>query len=107
MYVRNYYGNVPIVGGVVGSIVGGGKVGVPGTCKSKSLSLNNCNLLCFSNTGDTIQWIKTKVVTYWSFIEKTSVKQSIKCKVCSNFQMQMYPSVEASGGQEQYYIRSS
>ena len=39
--------------------------------------------------------------------KNTSVKQSIKCKVCSNFQMQMYPLVEASGGQEQYYVRLS
>ena len=112
----------------------------------------------------------------WSFIEKTSVKQSIKCKVCPNFQMsflhlsqtdlevssdrvvvyhvsltlcqllgqddlqsdvppgrgiwwprlvlhhvsltfvslwvrltfsQMYPQVEASGGQDRYYVRSA
>ena len=27
----------------------------------------------------------------WSFVEKTSVKRSMKRKVCSNFQMQMYP----------------
>ena len=26
----------------------------------------------------------------WSFIEKTSVKQSMKCKVCSNFQMSCF-----------------
>ena len=45
------------------------------------------------------------VIVYWSFIEKTSVKQSMKCKVCSNFQMQMYPPVESSSGQGQYYIR--
>ena len=41
-------------------------------------------------------------VIYWSFVEKTSVKQSIKCKGCSNFQMsflhlgQTDPPVEAS-----------
>ena len=44
---------------------------------------------------------------YWFFVEKTSVKQSMKCKVCSNFQMQMYLPVEASSGQEQYFIRSA
>ena len=49
----------------------------------------------------------------WSCIEKTSVKQDLKCKVCSNFQMsflhlsQMDPLVEASSGQEQYCIRSA
>ena len=37
------------------------------------------------------------IIIYWSFVENTSVKQSMKCKVCSNFQMsflhlsQMYP----------------
>ena len=49
---------------------------------------------------------------HWSFIEKTSVKQSMKYKVCSNFQMYLIcltdvPPVEASSGQEQYYIRSA
>ena len=48
---------------------------------------------------------------YWSFIEKTSVKQSIKQQVCSNFQMmctdQMYPPVLTSGGQEQSYKRTA
>ena len=34
-----------------------------GGCESLS-SKNNCELLCFSNTGDTIQWIETKIVTY-------------------------------------------
>ena len=44
----------------------------------------------------------------WAFIEKTSVRQSMKHKVCSNFQMsflhlsQMDPQVEASHGQEWY-----
>ena len=43
-----------------------------------------------------------------SFIEKTSVKQSMKHKMCSNFQMsflhlsQMDSPVEASSGQEWY-----
>ena len=40
--------------------------------------------------------------TYWSFVEKTSVKQDPKPKVCSNFQMsflhlsQTDPLIEAS-----------
>ena len=48
------------------------------------------------------------IEAYWSFVEKTSVKQSMKCKVYSNFQMsflhlsQMGAPVEASGGQDQY-----
>ena len=50
-------------------------------------------------------------ITCWSFIEKTSVKQSIKQQVCSNFQTmftdQMYPLVEASGNVQEYYVRSS
>ena len=46
------------------------------------------------------QWclIKTQMLWwwfYWSFVEKTSVKQSIKQQVCSNYQMmctdQIYP----------------
>ena len=77
---------------------------------------------------------------YWSFIEKTCVKQSIKLKWDQNFRWnippsrciwwsrrvlhkvnltfcrmqlrsadhsQMYPLVEASGSQDQYYIRST
>ena len=42
---------------------------------------------------------------YWSFLENTSVKQSMKHKVCSNFQRsflhlsQMDPLIEASSGQ--------
>ena len=50
---------------------------------------------------------------YWSFVEKTSAKQSMECKVFSNFQMsflhlsQMDPLVEVSSGQEWYYIRSA
>ena len=32
MYVRDHYGNVPIIGGVAASIVvGGSRLGVPGT----------------------------------------------------------------------------
>ena len=39
---------------------------------------------------------------HWSLVEKTSVKKSIKCKVCSNFQMSFLhldgpPVVEAAG----------
>ena len=50
---------------------------------------------------------------YWYFVEKTSVKQSMKRKVYSNFQMsflhlsQTDPLAEASGGNDQYYVRSS
>ena len=29
----------------------------------------------------------TVYLSFWSFIEKTSEKQDLKCKVCSNFQM--------------------
>ena len=42
------------------------------------------------------------MIFHWSFIEKTPMKQAMKCKVCSIFQM--YTLVEASSGQEQYYI---
>ena len=58
-------------------------------------------------------WGISFIPHYWYFIEKPSVKQSMKCKVCSNFQMsffhlsQMDPPVEASGGQDQYKVRSS
>ena len=31
--------------------------------------------------------LKEHLAFYWSFVEKTSVKQSMKCKVSSNFQM--------------------
>ena len=57
--------------------------------------------------GDVYTQVVIIYATYWSFVEKTSVKQSMKRKVCSNFQVQMYPPVEASGGQEQNYVRSA
>ena len=31
---------------------------------SESLSVEYCDLFCVSNSGDTTQWIKTKIVTY-------------------------------------------
>ena len=50
---------------------------------------------------------------YWSFVEKTSVKQSVKCKVCSNLQVffshlviQTAPIVKVSG-QVDIFVRSS
>ena len=55
----------------------------------------------------------TRRLSCWSFVEKTSVKQSMNRKACSNFQMSflhlshMYPPVEASSAQEQYYVRSA
>ena len=72
-------------------------------------SLQKLNQCCRKRTLKLTVTSLTKIqfLPCCSFIEKTSVKQSMKCKVCSNFQMQMYPPVEASGGQEQYYIRSS
>ena len=44
------------------------------------------NIVSFSLNVKLQKWMS---YLHWSFIEKTSVKQSMKCKVCSNFQM--YP----------------
>ena len=64
--------------------------------------------LCVTSTF----WIMM-VFSWWSFIEKTSVKQSMTCKVWSNVWMsflhlgQMDPLLQTSGGQEQCYVRST
>ena len=55
---------------------------------------------------------ESHVVSHWSFIEKTSVKQdpNLKCVQilgCPFALKSDVPPVEASSGQEQYYIRSS
>ena len=34
---------------------------------------------------ETIMWVNK--CTFWSSVEKTSMKQSLKCKISSNFQM--------------------
>ena len=71
-------------------------------CKDLSLK-GKCNILvgadimcikwftliyCLETTVHTTTTLCTvDLMVYWSFIEKTSVKQSMKYKVCSNFQM--------------------
>ena len=48
---------------------------------------------------------------YWSFIEKTSVKQELKCKVCSKFQITFLHSLRWTPigealGQVDIFVRS-
>ena len=52
--------------------------------------------------------LKCASVAHWSFVEKTSVMRETQTQnEFKKKQMEMYSPVEASGGQEQYYIRSS
>ena len=45
--------------------------------------MNNCNLLCFSNTGDTVQWIQTKMVTCNMVILKNRIDYfSVETSFC-------------------------
>ena len=52
----------------------------------KSLWIDSVSL-ALTSLSTFFFWVCNRVFNfYWSFIEKTSVKQSMKCKVCWNFQ---------------------
>ena len=56
--------------------------------------------------------LETSNDTVWSFIEKTSVKQDLQCKVCSNFQISLlhldrWTPIDKALGQVDIFVRSS
>ena len=57
------------------------------------------------NIKNSMTWLRIGLETCWSFVEKTSVMQDPNPKCVQNFRWDIPLPVEASGGQEEYYIR--